>query len=341
MDRFRREDSPLGNYLVYIHPLGLVSPGINATPSPDIILHTMANQPSPPLIVAFVADLLFAERIESAARALGYALELVEDLSQVCSPAGSEPVQVQRPRRQPGEYLDGPEGALIDLLSAWRPALLIFDLSNAHIPWENWITLLTSVPATRRIPIICFGSHIDVAASQAAHAAGASAVLARSRFVAALPELLHKYARVPDLDALQAACDQPLSPLALRGLQEFNRGEYFEAHELLELAWNEDRSPARELYRAILQVGVAYLQIERLNYNGALKMFLRLRQWIDPLPSPCRGVDVARLRQDARQVHQALLALGPDRIATFDCSLFQPVHYDLPPAPDSPHPSVE
>jgi hypothetical protein len=56
-------------------------------------------------------------------------------------------------------------------------------------------------------------------------------------------------------------------------------------------------------------------------------MFLRLRQWIDPLPPLCRGVDVARLREDARRVHQALLALGPDQIADFDRSLFKPVEY--------------
>jgi hypothetical protein len=48
-----------------------------------------------------------------------------------------------------------------------------------------------------------------------------------------------------------------------------------------------------EVYRAVLQVAVAYFQIERGNYNGAAKMFLRLRQWIDPLPDYCRGIDIA------------------------------------------------
>jgi hypothetical protein len=56
-------------------------------------------------------------------------------------------------------------------------------------------------------------------------------------------------------------------------------------------------------------------------------MFLRLRQWIDPLPPLCRGVNVARLREDARRVNQALLTLGPEQIAAFDRSLFKPVEY--------------
>jgi len=103
--------------------------------------------------------------------------------------------------------------------------------------------------------------------------------------------------------------------LALHGLEEFNRGEYFDAHETLETAWNIDAGSGRDLYRAILQVAVAYLQIERGNYAGAMKIFLRLRQWIDPLPETCRGVNVAQLRLDARQAREALKSLGPDRIA--------------------------
>jgi tetratricopeptide (TPR) repeat protein len=282
----------------------------------------MDPRPTFPLIVAFVADLMFAARIESVAHRMGYRLELIERSSQIA------PVEDLPLDRLPGEHLVGPGAVLLDRLSAWGPALLIFDLNNHEIPWREWIPLLTSVPATRRIPVLCFGSHVDVEATQAARSAGATAVVARSRFTSALPELIRKYARIPDLSRLAYACEQPLSSLALKGLAEFNRGEYFEAHEYLELAWNEDHSPARELYRAILQVGVAYLQIERGNYNGAVKMFLRLRQWIDPLPPLCRGVDVARLREDARQVHQVLLALGPDQIADFDRNLFKPVLYE-------------
>lgn len=162
---------------------------------------------------------------------------------------------------------------------------------------------------------------------KAARGTGAEAVLARSRFFSDLAQILQKYARLTDFPALAETCRAPLSSLAIRGLEEFNRGEYFEAHESLEAAWNEDTTPGRELYRAILQVAVAYLQIERGNYNGAIKMFLRVRQWIEPLPDECRGVDVARLRADASQVRETLISLGPAGIQTFDRSLLRPVHY--------------
>jgi predicted metal-dependent hydrolase len=277
-----------------------------------------------PLIVGFVSDLMFVVKIEEAAKNLGFQVRWIEDVHQL-SPAGMDaPV----PERQLGEHLVGPGAVLVDKLSRWQPSLLIFDLNNDRVPWKEWIAMLTSVPATRRIPVLCFGSHVDIHATESARQAGASAVVARSRFASALPDLIQKYARLVDRPALEAACKGPLSPLAARGLQEFNRGEYFEAHETLEEAWMEDDSAGRDLYRAILQVAVAYLQIERGNYNGALKMFLRMRQWLDPLPERCRGIDVASLRLAARAAHQALLASGPERIAEFDRGLMKPIQYD-------------
>jgi predicted metal-dependent hydrolase len=283
----------------------------------------MSQENERPLILGFVADLYFAVRIESTAEKLGYRVKWIERAGQIA------PTEPELPWRQLGEHLVGPGAALLDKVSQWRPVLILFDLDNKAVPWEEWIMLLTSVPATRRIPVMCFGSHRDVEAMQAAKAAGAKLVLARSRFVSELPELIQKHARIPDPAALKEACRQPLTEEAIRGLQEFNRGEYFEAHESLEAAWMADEGVGRDLYRAVLQVAVAYYQIERTNYNGAAKMFLRMRQWIEPLPDICRGIDVAQLRADARKVHQAMLALGPERLHEFDLSLLRPVKYNM------------
>ena len=122
-------------------------------------------------------------------------------------------------------------------------------------------------------------------------------------------------------------CRQPLPAPALEGLRLFNAGEYFEAHEVLEEAWRAESSAGRQLYQAVLQVAVAYLQIERGNYRGAVKMFQRSRKWIDPLPDECQGIDIATLRQDAQAAYAHLIALGPERLSEFDRALFKPVIY--------------
>jgi predicted metal-dependent hydrolase len=134
----------------------------------------------------------------------------------------------------------------------------------------------------------------------------------------------------PEPAVLEQICQAPLSQKALQGLQLYNQGKYFEAHEALEAAWRQDQTVGRELYQGILQVGIAYLQIERSHYNGALKMFLRARKWLDPLPDQCRGVEVAQLRQDAQRAQAALKALGRERIGEFDHTLFKPVIFYIP-----------
>jgi CheY-like chemotaxis protein len=283
----------------------------------------MSNQPQPPLIVGFVTDLMFTVKIESVVERLNYTVRWIERANQLA------PGELEPPDHNPAEHLSGAGMALVDQLTRWHPALILIDLSNQSVPWREWLPMLKTVPATRRIPVICFGSHVDVETMKFARSCGAEAVLARSRFASDMPNLILRYARVPDYEGLQATCKLSLSALALKGLEEFNQGEYFEAHESLEAAWNEDQTPGRDLYRAILQVAVAYLQIERSNFNGAVKMFFRMRQWIDPLPGICRGVDIARLRTDAEQVRMALMAGGPENIHAFDRSLFKPVIYEV------------
>jgi len=279
-----------------------------------------------PLILGLVADLFFSMRIEDIARALGYQVRWLESADQV---APSDPEGFLEARR-PGEPLVGRIAAFIALLVELQPALLIVDLNNTSVPWQEWIAAVKSSAATRRLPVLAFGSHMDVQAHARAVDAGAEAVVAKSRFIQALPELIQKYARIPDSGAIVEDCNGELSELALKGFELMNAGEYFEAHEELEHAWMQEPGPARELYRGVLQIAVAYLQITRRNYNGALKMMLRSRQWLDPLPDVCRGVDVAALRDDALAVRQTLETQGPERIGEFDLGLLRPVTYIKP-----------
>ncbi len=265
-----------------------------------------------PLIIAFISDLMLATRFENAARGVGFRVKFIADSAEIGS------AESDAPPRQAAEPVFGREATLVDRLSDWQPALMVFDLGHTEIPWRQWIAISKMAPATRRIPIICFGPHIDTALLDEARSRGADAVMPRSRFLSTLPYVLQEYAQVPDYEAINDACLQPPSELAIRGLEAFRQGHYFESHEFLEDAWNEDDSAARDVYKAVLQVAVAYLQIERANYQGAVKMFLRARQWLNPLPDRCRGIDIAQLRADAQAVHQALLDLGPENLADFD-----------------------
>lgn len=217
-----------------------------------------------------------------------------------------------------------------------RPLVLLVDLAGDVERWQMIVRALKSNPATRRLGVIGFADGLtDELRIQA------EAVLVDDIFEAndrpqgglltTLESRVTTYARRAD-QALQAElvapCQQPMPRLVYQGLAEFNRGNYYEAHEDLEHAWVAEVHVVRNLYQGILQAGVAYFQIQRGNYWGAIKMFLRAFQWLEAMPDTCHGIDVAKLRTDARRVWRVLEQLGPENIEQFDQSLFQPVRYD-------------
>ena len=276
-----------------------------------------------PIIMAFIEDLLTAVRIDNVAQDLGFQFMHWE------KPENDAHVQNGITGKQWAEPLQGIEAAVIQKITIHQPALIIFDLGNRSIPSLEWIALITTVPATRGIPVLAYGPHVDKEKLSAAEAAGANPAIARSKFMNNLPDLLTENSRVVDSAAILATCEDNLPHLAKRGLDEFNRGEYFKAHDSLELAWMEDQTPGRDLYRAVLQVAVAYYQIVRGNYNGAAKMFLRMRKWLAPLPDTCRGINIAQLRLDVEAAHAELTELGLKGIDSFNLELLKPVEYKV------------
>ncbi|MCE7946984.1 MAG: DUF309 domain-containing protein [Chloroflexi bacterium CFX4] len=214
------------------------------------------------------------------------------------------------------------EGSMVvALIADLHPVLIIVELDGN----AAWLSQTRSDPATRRLPTLAIGE------GQAAVARAAAVnvpLYAPERFCQEAAAIIRLHARTAtNSAALTEQCAEALPPLALRGLQEFNRGEYYECHETLEEAWMAETRPIRDLYRVILQVSVAYYQILRGNYNGAHKMFLRAVQWFAPLPDQCMGVDIAALRADVAAVRTHLQALGAANIANFDRTLLRPIHY--------------
>lgn len=123
-------------------------------------------------------------------------------------------------------------------------------------------------------------------------------------------------------------CSGALHPKAIEGLRLFNAGEFFEAHEELETAWQEEAGEIRDLYRGILQVTVTYLHITRGNYDGAVKVYGRSLKWTRDWGDVCRGINVKKFREDAETVMKEVERLGRERIAAFDLSLFQPIQWN-------------
>ena len=206
------------------------------------------------------------------------------------------------------------------------PALLVVDGDDPH--WKLWITAARTEQATRRLPILVVAH--DEAVRHDALAAGAQAFIQTNELGAQLVPALREHARIPAqaaLDELLCQCEDDLPPLAQLGVQKFNAGDYYAQHDAFEKQWMAEAGPVRNLYRAILQVGIAYYHIVQGNAVGALKMLRRSVQWFSMLPDVCQGVNVRRLREDADRVYVALQAAELTDTESFDLELLRPIPF--------------
>jgi uncharacterized protein len=122
-------------------------------------------------------------------------------------------------------------------------------------------------------------------------------------------------------------CEGTLHPRARHGIELFNEGQYFEAHEELEAAWRDEKGRVRQLYQGILEAGVTYLHITRGNYWGAVKVYKRSMRWLKDWPELCRSVEVGQLRRDLDAAMAEVERLGEAGMAGFDLALLQPVKW--------------
>lgn len=111
--------------------------------------------------LALVADLIFASRIRGVAALVGAPVTTV----------GTPEALLQRARTE-------------------TPQLILIDLDARAGDAAGLISELKQDPNLAQVRVIAFGSHLEREALQAARAAGADRVLARSAFVRELHSLL-------------------------------------------------------------------------------------------------------------------------------------------------------
>jgi uncharacterized protein len=111
-----------------------------------------------------------------------------------------------------------------------------------------------------------------------------------------------------------------LSDLALRGIEEFNRGEFYECHEYLEEAWMQEPRRVRLLYQGILQVGVGFYHLQNGNWRGATGLLRNGTQRLKEFEPSTLGIDVARLVRESERCLEELEDLGRERVREFDKS---------------------
>lgn len=245
-------------------------------------------------IVLIVDDLMFLPKLEATLQSLGY-----------------------RP------LVATNEADLTRALAA-VPVLVIVDLFGRSFDWQALISLIKGPDKkAAHVPVLGFGPPVDLELRRRALAAGCDAVVGRGAVARQLPNLVEKHKWVVD----RSPCQESPPPLLQRGLDLFNQGRYFECHELIEEAWNEEKAPIRMMYQGILQLGVACHHIQNKNWRGAMKLLERGIPKTRPFAPSCMGINISKLLADAEAIHQELIRLGPDWQGEFDKHLFPTIKF--------------
>jgi len=117
---------------------------------------------------------------------------------------------------------------------------------------------------------------------------------------------------------VRARCDEPPPDGLVRGVEQFNAGEFFEQHETLETLWRDTRTPVRDLYHGILQIGVGLHHWRSGNFHGATVLIDEGLARLEPFAPRCHGIDVARLIADTRALRARLGELRASRMSEID-----------------------
>jgi predicted metal-dependent hydrolase len=113
--------------------------------------------------------------------------------------------------------------------------------------------------------------------------------------------------------------DEKRAALA-KALREFNAWRFYDCHETLEDVWRAEPGPDAGFYQGIIKVAAGFHHLLRGNHSGTLRLTAPALALLEPFRPSHRGVNVARLVDEASACLERVRELGPRRLAEFDRS---------------------
>jgi hypothetical protein len=92
-----------------------------------------------------------------------------------------------------------------------------------------------------------------------------------------------------------------------KGLEQFNSGHFFDAHETWEEIWLASPEPEKTFLQGIIQVAAAFHHYGRSNLQGTRSLMEAGLKKLGRFPNTHRGIELERLRENARAWVAALV----------------------------------
>ena len=91
----------------------------------------------------------------------------------------------------------------------------------------------------------------------------------------------------------------------LRGIELFNRGEYFDCHDAWEKLWLEVGPPQANFLKGLIQAAVALHHLEGGNLKGARKLYEGQRRYLLPYRPRMMGLEIDPFLEAMDRVFEA------------------------------------
>ena len=88
------------------------------------------------------------------------------------------------------------------------------------------------------------------------------------------------------------------------GVELIRRGEYFAAHEELELAWRAAPAEERDFFQGLVHVAVAWYQAGRGRRIGTERQLAKAVRRLQPFAPTHRGIELIPLLDQLRELHE-------------------------------------
>ena len=104
-------------------------------------------------------------------------------------------------------------------------------------------------------------------------------------------------------------------PRYYKGISLFNRGSYFEAHEVWEELWHAIFGEPRNYIQGLIQVTSALHHFHNGNLRGARILHDSGKELLAPYPDLYMGVDLKKVRKDFDQACEGFLTAPLEQLS--------------------------
>lgn len=117
-----------------------------------------------------------------------------------------------------------------------------------------------------------------------------------------------------------------------RGIAEFNRRYFFEAHDILEDLWHEYREDDRLFLQGLIQIAVGCHHLENRNFKGAQSQFTKALSKLEPYLPNHQHILVEPLLKSVERCLEVIEEAERESSVAIDESLLPTIKYTSPTA---------